>query len=149
MNLSFKLIFLVFLFIVFNALNISPVNSQTQQIRKVEYEGELVEYFKNKLILYLQRDKAAESTYLKEVNEYINLHGGKLDSISKVSIWYIAEIQFADSSADAVNIIDDFKNSGLFEYVYLDFVIRLNELFDPNNSVYSENLYLKIHYKKF
>jgi len=65
MNLSFKLIFLVFLFIVFNVLNISPTNTQTQQIRKGEYKGELVEYFKNKLILYLQRDKAAESTYLK------------------------------------------------------------------------------------
>ncbi|MFZ1321901.1 MAG: hypothetical protein WAT71_10125 [Ignavibacteria bacterium] len=127
MNLSFKLIIFVFLFIVVNVLKISPANCQTQQIIKGEYEGELVEYYKNKLILYLQRDKAIDSNYLKEVNEYININGATLDSISKNSIWYIAEIQFADSSIDAINIINDFKDSGLFEYVYLDFVIHLNK----------------------
>ena len=77
--------------------------------------------------MYSQRDKAIDSNYLKEVNEYININGATLDSISKNSIWYIAEIQFADSSIDAINIINDFKDSGLFEYVYLDFVIHLNK----------------------
>lgn len=127
MNLSFKLIIFVFLFIVVNVLNISTVNCQTQQIKKGEYDGEVVEYYKNKLVLYLHRDKADDSNYLKEIKEYINIHGAALDSISRNSIWHIAEIQFADSSIDVVNIIDDFKNSGLFEYVYLISVIHLND----------------------
>jgi len=134
MKIPVKYKFTFFLFVLFFLSQIYSISAQTDQIRTGIYEGEYVEYFKNKLTLYLDRSKSADSLYLEQVNNFIIQHGAKLDSISHVSIWCIAEIQFIDTNSDAIKIIDDFKESELFEYVYLMGVIRLNNFFDPDET---------------
>lgn len=143
MKKPIKFFFTFFFSTLFFLSIVYCASAQNDQIRTGMYEGEFVEYYKNKLTLYLERSNATNTQYLQQVNDFIIQHGAMLDSISHISIWYIAEIQFIDTVSDAINIIDDFKESELFEYVYLTGVIRLNDFFDPNDPRFPNQWYLK------
>lgn len=81
------------------------------------YDGREVVYFKKKLKVYLFADSVNSQSYLQRVENFIISKSGVIDSIYTFLGLSMGAIQFTSDQADALNLLDIFEESNLFEDV--------------------------------
>ena len=100
--------------------------SQTETITEGIYNGEPIKYYKNKLVLGYRLDSLDNSSYISRANDFILSNGGSIDSTITVLNFIELHVTLMPYNSDAINYVDDFKNSNLFEYACLSGVIEPN-----------------------
>ncbi|MFZ1320643.1 MAG: hypothetical protein WAT71_03725 [Ignavibacteria bacterium] len=90
------------------------------------YNGEYQKYYKDKLILAYLPDSVNNIDFIHKVNNFIRKHNGSIDSVKSILQYSEIEITLYSYNTDAIDFLDIFKNSGLFEYVCLYGIIEPN-----------------------
>lgn len=119
------LIFKVCAIVIFLCIN-TVIFSQSDIITEGIYNGEPIKYYKNKLILGYRLDSLDNSSYISRATDFILSNGGSIDSTVKILNFIELHVTLMTYNSDAINYVDDFKNSNLFEYVCLSGVIEPN-----------------------
>lgn len=100
----------------------SSVFSQSKIVTGT-YNGEPLAYYKDKLIVAYLTDSVNNIEYIHRVNDFIRKHNSSIDSVISILQYREIDITFYSNNADAVDLIDIFKDSGLFEFVSLSGLI--------------------------
>lgn len=125
MNLS---ILLVFVFMFFAATNDNSCSQTESGTATGFYKGKEVEYYRNKLKVYLMNDSINNESYMNKVRELVSSKQGYIDSIYSISNSKMAAVKFDDNEYDVLKHIKDFEDSKLFKYVALYYVLRPEDL---------------------
>lgn len=64
-------------------------------------------------------DSVNNIEYIHRVNDFIRKYNGSIDSVFSILQYSEIDITFYSYNADAIDLIDIFKDSGLFEFVCL------------------------------
>ncbi len=81
------------------------------------YDGREVVYYKKKLKVYLFADSVNNQSYLQRVENFIISKSGVIDSIYTFLGLSMAAIHFTSEQSDALNLLQVFEESNLFEHV--------------------------------
>lgn len=102
-------------------LNIVPMNEPKSQASLETdtgvYDGREVVYYKKKLKVYLFADSVNITSYLQRVENFVVSKNGVIDSIYGILGFTIAATHFNSDQADALNLLEVFEESNLFEHV--------------------------------
>lgn len=139
---------LIYLFLFISFFTIQYQNSSAQASLETKsgiYNGTNVEYYKKKLKVYLNPDSINDQSYLQTMQNFVNSKGGIIDSIYTFLGLTMGAIQFPSQQADALDLIDDFEQSNLFQYVYLYYLIKPegSGFPIPNDPRFYQQWYLK------
>ncbi|MBK8553905.1 MAG: hypothetical protein IPL53_23815 [Ignavibacteria bacterium] len=133
--------------IIFNFLILLlAVNLKSySQISEGIYNNEHIKYYTNKLILAYKTDSVNHSSYIDRANEFIFTHGASIDSLYSAGRYSVVEITLLSFNSDALNYIDVFINSSVFQFVSFNGVIEPDGFdFDlPNDSLFRDQWYLR------
>ncbi|MBK6505742.1 MAG: hypothetical protein IPG02_08755 [Ignavibacteria bacterium] len=131
-----KIIRIILLSIVCCTLENATVSSQIDSTFDVE-RGYYLKYFKDKLLVGLKQHLISNSNYMNDVNAFIINNGGVIDSLYHLGNYIGAEVSLIGTNSNAINFIQMYIESQLFESVTLNYLVEPVDFFIYPNQLHS------------